>query len=151
MELLKDVLVKNNLLEREGFLITDNGAENKGDVKEWINKPGTLWKQLIAQLDITQSNSMAEAANKILKYQFLRWLTIDSIETLMAALPDILKIYNNMPLDCLHGLTPNEVINGKIPDKDFYKQHIATAQKERVIINQKINCKKINNFCADSG
>lgn len=56
---------------REGALVTDDGMENKGKLEEGINKPGMLWKKLIAQIDIIQSNSMVEAANKILKYHFL--------------------------------------------------------------------------------
>lgn len=82
---------------------------------------GMLWKQIIAQLDIVQSNSMVEAANKILKHQFLHHLNVETTEDLIADLPQILKAYNNRPALCLHGVTPQEVLDGKKPDKDFYK------------------------------
>lgn len=39
----------------------------------------------------------------------------------------------------LFGLTPFEVINGKIPDKDFFKNQISEAKLERVITNQSFN------------
>ena len=38
--------------------------ENKGKLEEWMNRPGMLWKELIVHLDIIQSNSMVEVANK---------------------------------------------------------------------------------------
>lgn len=63
-ETLQQVLQRFGLMNKEGTLITDNGSENKGALAQWLNKPGILWKKLIAQVDIIQSNSMAEAANK---------------------------------------------------------------------------------------
>jgi putative transposase len=110
-----------------------------------------LWKKMIAQLDIVQSNSMVEAANKILKHQFLHHLYFETKEDLIAALPGILKAYNNRPALCLHGLTPQEVLDGKKPDKDFYKIHKIAASQLRVATNQKINCGKLADIFMDSG
>ena len=139
-EILEEVLFKYNLLDKQGTLITDDGSENKGALQKWINKPGMLWKKLVAQLDIVQSNSMVEAANKILKYRFLYHRIFETITQLQLALPDILKEYNNMPLGCLFGFTPNEVLSGKMPNKKNFTEEIAHAKKLRLKVNQKIIC-----------
>jgi putative transposase len=53
-------------------LISDDGSENYGPVKAFIeNSQYPAIQHLIAQRDIEFSNSMIEAANKQLKYQFL--------------------------------------------------------------------------------
>lgn len=119
-EILEEVLLKYHLLNTKGTLITDDGSENKGALQEFIARPGMLWKKLIAQLDIIQSNSMVEAANKILKYRFLFHRSFETLAELQLVLSDILAEYNNMPLGSLSGLTPNEVLNGKIPDKKLF-------------------------------
>lgn len=139
-EILEEVLLKYNLLHTKGTLITDDGSENKGALQDFITKPGMLWKKLIAQLDIIQSNSMAEAANKILKYQFLYHRCFETLSQLQVALPEILNQYNNMPSGSLFGLTPNEVLGGKIPDRKLFSDEINAAKKLRLQVNQKIIC-----------
>lgn len=46
--------------------------------------------------------------------------------------------YERYPTD-LFGLTPMEVINGKIPDKDYFKNQIAEAKLNRTVTNQAFN------------
>lgn len=46
--------------------------------------------------------------------------------------------HHRYPTD-LFRLTPFEVVNGKIPDKNHFKEQIQKARKERVIINQQFN------------
>jgi putative transposase len=52
-------------------LITDGGSENKGEVDVFVNDVNTNLRKWIAQTDIVQSNSMVEAVNKRMKYDFL--------------------------------------------------------------------------------
>ena len=66
-----------------------------------------LWKKLVAQVDIIQSNSMVEAANKILKYQYLFVQNIADTETLENTVPVILDDYYNRPQRLLTCYTPN--------------------------------------------
>jgi putative transposase len=139
-QLLESVLLQNNLMNEEGKLITDGGSENKGELQKLIDKPGMLWKKLIAQVDIIQSNSMIEAANRILKYDFLFLRTINNIETFNKTMPRILREYNNRPAGMLLGLTPNEVLAGEIPDKNLFKEYIKKGDKLRRKINKKISC-----------
>jgi putative transposase len=57
---------------RECMLLTDDGSENYGEVKQWIKaSDNPKINHVIAQVDIHFSNSMIEAANKQLKYRFL--------------------------------------------------------------------------------
>ena len=99
-----------------------------------------LWKKLVAQVDIIQSNSMVEAANKILKYQYLFVQNIADTEALENTLPAILDDYNNRPQYFLTCYTPNEVLAGAIPDKQRFKQAIAGAREKRMLVNRNFGC-----------
>ena len=140
---LEDVLQKFSLMEREGALVTDNGMENKGKLEEWINKPGMLWKKLVAQLDIIQSNSMVEAANKILKYRFLYTSPVANTEELIVVLKKAVQAYNEIPNAQLYGFTPNEVLVGAKPDKHHFRTQIELGIKHRLTENQNFPCKMV--------
>jgi hypothetical protein len=137
---LKEVLVQHGLIEKEGMLITDDGSENKGAVTEMLAKPGILWKKIIAQIDIRQSNSMVEAANKIIKHRFLHKQVIANIDELNKLLPNILHDYNNTPLVRLAAYTPAEVLAGKLPDFKRFEKQFFTARKKRVRANREFSC-----------
>lgn len=96
METLREVLEKYSLLDQSGSLITDNGAENHGELKKWLIATAGQWKQLIAQVDILQSNSMVEAANKLLKYRYLFPKPIIDTTELTQTIQQALESYNNM-------------------------------------------------------
>ncbi|MBS0030636.1 DDE-type integrase/transposase/recombinase [Chitinophaga sp. 22321] len=140
---LEEVLQRFSLMREEGKLITDDGMENKGKLEDWLNKPGLLWKKLIAQLDIIQSNSMVEAANKILKYRFLYTKPIADTRELIIAIEQAVKSYNQMPNSQLYGFTPNEVLAGAIPDKCHFRTQISLGQKQRLKLNQDFPCKMV--------
>jgi putative transposase len=128
---LEEVLQKFGLMDKEGTLVTDAGIENKGKLDEWLNKPGLLWKKLIAQLDIIQSNSMVEAANRILKYRFLYTKPVADTDELINTLENAVKSYNNTPNGQLYGFTPNEVLAGARPDKHHFKSQITLGKKTK--------------------
>lgn len=121
-------------------LITDGGSENKGLVDEFINKQQTNIQKLIAQTDIVFSNSMVEAVNKRIKYDFLYHTKLWSIEHVIQFLNKAIEQYNNKPHSALHGLTPYEVFNGAIPDKNMFKPAIKQAAQKRKSINLKQEC-----------
>lgn len=57
---------------KECMLLTDDGLENYGEVKKWIEvSDNPKINHVIGQVDIHFSNSMIEAANKQLKYRFI--------------------------------------------------------------------------------
>jgi hypothetical protein len=140
---LEEVLQRHNLMNKEGALVTDDGMENKGKLEEWMNKPGMLWKKLIAQLDIIQSNSMVEAANKILKYRFLYTNPVANTEELIIVLKKAVRAYNEIPNAQLYGHTPNEVLAGAKPDKHHFRSQIASGKKHRLTENQNFPCKMV--------
>jgi len=120
-------------------LITDGGSENKGDVDKFVNNPDTNIQKLVAQTDIIYSNSMVEAVNKRIKYDFLfreKLLNLHHVNKYLAwAVPQ----YNHKPHSSLYSLTPAEALDGLIPDKNMYKQALKVAAQKRKVVNPKIS------------
>lgn len=122
-------------------LISDDGSENYGTVKEFIkNSRLPTIQHLIAQRDIEFSNSMIEAANKKLKYNFLYHHHIANHEELVNYVEQSVNDYNNRPHHVLHGLTPLEVLHGQTPRPDKYAAQIQQSKANRLKENKKIKC-----------
>ena len=122
-------------------LITDDGPENAGPVKELVAKAtGPVITHLIAQCDIEFSNSMIEAANKQLKYRFLYHQHIPDHEALVQYVREAVQEYNNRPHHVLDGLTPLEVLNGAAYDKSVDQQQIRLAKSTRITENKRTKC-----------
>ena len=138
LDVLKEAIQKHDI-GIDSTLVTDGGPENHGEVSKFVSNRENL-KQLIAQKDIIQSNSMVEAVNKHIKsyYLFKKELKDlnDTFKYLSTSVPD----YNNKPHGRLYGLTPNEVLNGNEPAKDNYQNDIAEARKKRLLQNQSKEC-----------
>ena len=130
LENLRDVY-SNYLLEKENpftVLLVDDGIENKGFVCEAIENQEIKMNKLIAQKDIHFSNSMIEAVNKRIKYDFLFRHQLHDFEHTRRFLITAVEQYNNRPHSALFGLTPKEVFYGAIPDKALFKPQIKKAQ-----------------------
>ena len=71
-ENIEEVFDRYNLYKLKDAveLIVHDGSENKAEVDAFVNSHPENLRKLVAQVDIVQSNSMVEAANKILKYQY---------------------------------------------------------------------------------
>ncbi len=87
---------------------------------------------------------MIEAINKHLKYYYLFKKDLkyfnETVNYLMKSIPD----YNLKPHGALFGLTPFEVLEGKIPIRDKFKIEKENARKERLKQNMKVEyCEKI--------
>lgn len=121
-------------------LITDGGIENKGKAEKFINRHDINLNKQIAQLDIRFSNSMVEAVNKRMKYDFLFTRNLLNIEQVRQFLKFAVREYNQKPHSSLYGLTPEEAFSGFIPDKDMFKDAIDHARKKRKVINLKQEC-----------
>jgi hypothetical protein len=122
-------------------LITEDGSENHGEVLKFTNNcQSPAIGHLIAQKTITQSNSMIEAANKQIKNYFLYHKEIANIEQLENHLQQAIKDCNNRPHDVLKGLTPTEVLNGKLPVQVSFANKIANAKIARLKENTKSKC-----------
>ncbi len=138
LEVLKGSIEKYNI-DFESKLIVDGGSEYKGEVNKFVDDQKSLTK-LIAQKDITQSNSMIEAINKHLKYYYLFKKELKdyngTVNYLMKSIPD----YNLKPPGALFGLTPFEVLEGEIPSGDKFKTEKENARKDRLKQNMKVEC-----------
>lgn len=121
-------------------LLTDDGSENKGAVDTFVNTPGMNIRRLIAQKDIICSNSMVEAVNKRLKYDFLFTTRLQDYEHTLQYLPRAMDEYCNKPHSALHGLTPKEVVEGSIPNPKMFQQAIRKAATKRSLANLNQGC-----------
>jgi len=116
--------------DKDCIVVTDDGMEYKSCFNEFVTNE-TCITHIIAQQDIVQSNSMIEAANKRMKYEFLFTKTLKSFDDVMAYLPEAVDNYNNKPLLHLSGYSPAEVLNGCVPDSKRFSDSIAAAVASR--------------------
>ena len=125
-------------MQEKTELIVDAGIENKAEVDDYIENKNI--DKIIAQKDIVFSNSMIEAINKKLKYDYLFTVELQNFEQTHKYLKKSVNDYNNKPQLALCGLTPKEVFEGKMPDKHKFKQEIEIAKQQRTKFNK-------NNLC----
>ena len=125
----------------ECMLITDDGSENYGEVKQWIKaSDNPKINHVIAQADIPFSNSMIEAANKQLKYRFLYHQKINDFSSLGEFLSKAILDFNYRPHAVLNGLTPIEVLQGKRYKEEIQIKLQCIAKHTRILENQKMKC-----------
>ena len=144
-KLFEEAFLKFNLNEvKEPInILTDGGSENKGTFSTWVNHfnaPPVVSKITARTNDFPSSNSMAESTHSIYKTEFLRGKISQHKKQHLDSLDAFVDYYNHhrFPND-LFGLTPFEVINGKTPDKDFFKNQIIEAKLDRVTTNRVFN------------
>lgn len=144
-KLFEEAFLKFNLnnAKKPINILTDGGSENKGVFSTWVNHfnaPPIVSKITARTNDFPSSNSMAESTHSIYKTEFLKGKILQNKKQHLVRLDTFVDYYNHhrFPND-LFGLTPFEVINGKTPDKDFFKNQIAEAKLDRVIKNQSFN------------
>jgi transposase InsO family protein len=147
--LFAETFEKYNLLNaiKPINILSDGGSENKGELLSWINNiqaPPMVTKITAQTKDFPFSNSMSESTHSIYKTEFLHGKYSLTEKTHLKDL-DRFVDYNNhhrYPTD-LFGLTTMEVVAGKIPDKNHFKERIQNARKNRVAVNQQFNDCKI--------
>ena len=122
------------------ILLVDDGIENKGLVCEAIENEEINITRYVAQKDIIFSNSMVEAVNKQMKYNFLFRHQLFDIEHTQRFLETAVEQYNNRPHSALYGFTPIEVFNGAKPDKYFFKPQMEEAKMLRKAENKMLSC-----------
>ena len=131
------------ILEKEvplTVLLVDDGIENKGFVSIAIENQEIKLNKLIAQKDIIFSNSMIEAVNKRMKYDFLFRTELLDIEHTQRFLETAVEQYNHRPHSALFGLTPHEVFHGRAPDKALFRPKIAEVKMLRKAENKALSC-----------
>ena len=116
-------------------LIVDGGPENNNRMVEAYLETVTI-KKLIARVDVTFSNSMIEAVNKILKYRYLFRTSIPDLEHLQDAVSSAVNDYNARPHYALRGLTPDEAYRGETFDEAGYRLSLKLARQHRLSANR---------------
>ncbi|MEW6747800.1 MAG: DDE-type integrase/transposase/recombinase [Planctomycetota bacterium] len=122
-------------------VVTDSGTENvNGDFETLINS-GRL-RRVLAQIDITFSNSMIEAWWRSLKHQWLYLNTLDTIGTLRRLVAFYVSEHNTkLPHSAFQGQTPDEMHFGT--DIDVVKElrcQRAAARARRFEVNRELRC-----------
>ena len=137
-----DKFLKYNFNNESVVLLSDGGPENNNKfVDGFLEKKEISIKKLIAQKDISFSNSIVEAMNKILRYQYLYLHDIPDIEILRKHLEHYVPMYNEVRPHCsLDGLTPFEALNYDGLAQDEILEGFLQAKKNRILINRQHSC-----------
>ena len=113
----------------------DGGPENNDRlVSAYLED--TPIRKLVARIDVTFSNSMIEAVNKILKYRYIFRTPIPNLDHLDETIAAAIEDYNDRPHYALNGLTPNQVYNGSSFDQSAYRDSLLEARDRRLKINR---------------
>lgn len=124
-------------------IVSDGGSENKGTFLKWINEikaPPIVKKITALSDDFPYSNSMSEVLHKLYKSEFMQKRISQNKIIHLQNLEKFVFEYNHCRYLGKHfGYTPLEVLNGKIPDKNRFKDQIEEAKAKRLKYNQNFN------------
>jgi putative transposase len=115
-------------------LITDGGPENSFD------NNSNSFVHFRALIDIRYSNSLIEAHNKVIKYNYLYPKTIANGVQLRKEVKFSINDFNNRPHISLDGSTPNECHAAMKLDHEFLRKLKIEAQIKRKLDNLKSRC-----------
>lgn len=94
-------------------VMADSGVENVNAVVDTTLLAASL-RRVLAQVEVTESNSMIEAFWRSLKHQWLFLNSLDGIEHLRTLVAFFVKAHNTqMPHAAFRGHTPDEVTSGR--------------------------------------
>jgi transposase InsO family protein len=138
---LSDAIVQLNDCPDHAMVLTDSGSENvNGAVDDLLN--GEKLTRVLAQVEITFSNSMIEAFWRSLKHSWLYLHSLDSIAALRRLIEFYVTAHNEvMPHSAFQGQTPDEVFFG-IGDEVTKRLSEAreSARKKRMEANRAARC-----------
>ena len=130
-----------HLSESETKVYMDSGVENLNKEVNKLLEGGTL-ERVIAQIDVTFSNSMIESFWRSLKHGWLFINHLDSMATLRKLVEFYVVEHNTaMPHSAFDGQTPDEMYFGRgeaVPDELAQKRR--EARSRRVEENRKLSC-----------
>ena len=122
--------------------MADGGVENFNDAVDELVHAGLL-KRVLAQTDITFSNSLIESWWRALKHQWLFLNTLDTVSALDRLVAFYVKEHNTcLPDSAFRGQTPDEMYvgTGKSVPKQLETARQA-ARQARMEANRKSSCR----------
>lgn len=136
---LKEVIKRFEL--KDFALMTDDGSENKGVLAEFIASSSLNIRLIKAQIDVSFSNSMVEAINKIFKTYYWPRDFFGFIELARKIIAEMVNDYTFVrPHGSLKGLTPAEALTTNNPEAIVPLDQIRVAAKQRIAENLNSNC-----------
>ncbi len=140
-QILREAVVELNDCPDHPIVVADAGSENvNGEVDDLLD--GEEWTRVLAQVEITFSNSMIEAFWRSLKHSWLYLHTLDSFVALRRLVEFYVTAHNEvMPHSAFQGQTPDEVFFG-IGDEVTKRLSEAreSARKKRMKENRAAGC-----------
>jgi transposase InsO family protein len=139
--ILSEAVVQLKHCSEQTIVIADSGSENvNGAVDELLD--GEALTRVLAQVEITFSNSMIEAFWRSLKHGWLYLHTLDSLASLRRLIEFYVTAHNEvMPHSAFHGQTPNEVFFGigdEVPKRLAEAREL--AREKRMKENRAVRC-----------
>ncbi len=123
-------------------LMVDGGIENYNKSVDEIVEEGLL-NRVLAQTEVSFSNSMIESFWKVVKHQWLYLNTLDSVSTLRSLVSFYVAEHNTkLPRSAFKGQTPDEMYFGtgdNIPDQ--LKASRLAGRQQRLKSNRAQTCR----------
>ncbi|MCP5059336.1 MAG: transposase family protein [bacterium] len=139
--ILGEAVAQLSVCPGHAIVVADSGSENvNGAVDDFID--GQELTRVLAQVEITFSNSMIEAFWRSLKHGWLYLHTLDSLTALRRLIEFYVEAHNEArPHSAFHGQTPNEMFFG-MGDEVTRKLSAArrSAREERMRANRTARC-----------
>ncbi|MCA9123360.1 MAG: DDE-type integrase/transposase/recombinase [Planctomycetales bacterium] len=122
-------------------VLVDGGVENFNAAVDEVVESGIL-KRILAQTEITYSNSLIESWWRVLKHQWLYLNTLDSVSTIRKLVAFYVEQHNShLPHSAFQGQTPDETYfaTGDHIPKQIQAAKI-TAREARMKSNRSQKC-----------
>jgi len=138
-ELLLDAA--SGLIDVQPTLLVDGGVENFNLAVDKVVESGLL-KRVLAQTEITFSNSLIESWWRVLKHQWLYLNTLDTVNTVRKLVAFYIDQHNTqLPHSAFRGQTPDEMYFGTgnhIPQE--LEAGRKDARQSRLEVNRNTSC-----------
>ncbi len=135
------LLASNGLVNEKPTLLVDGGVENFNSAVDELVDSGLL-QRLLAQADISFSNSLIESWWRALKHQWLFLNTLDTVGRVKKLVAFYVEEHNaRLPHSAFRGQTPDEMYfgsGGHIPDELQAAKKV--ARQSRMEVNRSTTC-----------